>query len=156
DTSFVDMAGYNAFYQYFPYNLTGSGEPERLAGLDVTESFFPLLGVEPVVGRGFLHEETIRGGRRVILLAHSFWKARFNGRRDIVGQTLSLNGEPNTVIGVMPENFDFGSIFMPGAKADFFRPYYVDEVTNRDGNEFAIIGRLKPGVTLGSAQAEMT
>src|ERR1700686_2836065 len=75
--SFSDMACYNAFFQYNASNLTGSGEPERLSGVDVTETFFSLLGVQPTLGRLFLTEECRRGGRRVAVISNNFWKARF-------------------------------------------------------------------------------
>jgi predicted permease len=154
--SFSDLSGYNAFFQYNAYNLTGSGEPERLSGVDVTETFFSLLGVQPTLGRLFLPEECERGGRRVAILSNSFWKARFAASPQILGQTLAINGEPRVIVGVLPATFDFGSIFVPGAKADIFIPYYVDKQTDREGNEVAIVGRLKPGGTLPAAQSEMT
>ena len=154
--SFSDMAGYNAFFQYNAYNLTGSGEPERLSGLDVTETFFPLLGVQPALGRLFLPEECQRGGRRVAVLSNSFWRARFGANPQVLGQTLSINGAPLVIVGVLPATFDFGSIFVPGAKADIFIPYYIDQTTDRDGNEVAIVGRLKPGVSISVAQADMS
>jgi len=154
--SFSDMAAYNAFFQYFTYNLTGAGEPERLSGVDISETFFPVLGVKPVLGRLFLPEESIRGGRQAIILSNGFWKARLGGRREVVGQTLTINGEPMTVVGVLPDTFDFGSIFAPGAHVDFFLPYYIDTETDSIGDEAAIVGRLKPGVTLASAQPELT
>jgi putative ABC transport system permease protein len=154
--SFSDMAGYNAFFQYNAYNLTGGGEPERLSGVDVTETFFSLLGVQPTLGRLFLSEECQRGGRRVAVLSNSFWKARFGGNPQILGQTLAINGEPRVIVGVLPATFDFGSIFVPGATADIFIPYYIDKETDGEGNEVAIVGRLKPGVGIPAAQQEMT
>ena len=154
--SFSDMAGYNAFFQYNAYNLTGNGEPERLSGVDVTETFFPLLGVRPTLGRLFLPEECQRGGRRVAVLSNNFWKARFGANRQILGQSLAINGEPRVIVGVLPATFDFGSIFVPGATADIFIPYYIDKQTDGEGNEIAIVGRLKPGVTISGAQPEMT
>ncbi len=154
--SFSDMAGYNAFYQYSAYNLNAGGEPERLSGLDVTETFFSVLGVQPAVGRLFLPEECQRGGRRAVILSNGFWKAQFAGRREAVGQTLTINGVTAEIVGVLPATFEFGSIFVPGAKADIFIPYFVDKQTDSHNNEFAIVARLKPGVTIGAAQSEMT
>jgi predicted permease len=154
--SFSDMAGYNAFFQYNAYNLTGAGDPERLSGVDVTETFFSLLGVRPALGRLFLPDECQRGGRRLVILSNAFWKARFAANPQVPGQTLTINGEPRVIAGVLPATFDFGSIFVPGAKADIFLPYYIDKQTDNEGNEVAIIGRLKPGVSLSAAQSDMT
>jgi len=153
--SFSDMAGYNAFFQYSAYNLNGVGEPERLSGVDVTETFFSVLGVQPALGRFFLPDECQRGGRRTVILSNGFWKARFAESPQVLGKTLIINGQPLVIIGVLPATFDFRSIFVPASKADIFVPYYVDKQTDNDGNEIAIVGRLKPGVTVGAAQSEM-
>jgi putative ABC transport system permease protein len=153
--SFSDMAGYNAFFQYSAYNLNGVGEPERLSGVDVTETFFSVLGVQPALGRFFLPDECQRGGRRTVILSNGFWKARFAQNPQVLGQTLTINGQPRVIIGVLPATFNFSSIFVPAAKADIFVPYYVDKERDNDGNEVAIVGRLKPGVTVGAAQSEM-
>lgn len=153
---FSDMAAYNAFFQYFTYNLTGSGVPERLSGVDVSETFFSVLGVKPVLGRTFLPEESERGGPRAVMLSNGFWKTRLGARPEIVGQQLIVNGAPMVVVGVLPPTFNFASIFAPGAKADIFVPYFVDAQTDAIGNEAAIIGRLKPGIALAEAQPELT
>src|SRR6266849_5566143 len=152
---FTDMAAYNAFFPYNSYNLTGSGDPERLIGVDVTESFFSLVGVHPAMGRTFLPEECQRNGRQVAILSHGFWKSKFAANPGIVGQALTMNGAPFVVVGVMPADFDFASVFVPGARVDLFLPRFIDQETNSHGNEVAIIGRLKPGVTLAAAKAEM-
>ncbi len=86
------------------------------------------------------------------LLSYAFWKRQFGGDRSIVGQTIELNNTPVTVVGVLPDTFDFGSVFSPGAKVDLFTPYIMDDFRD-DGNDLALIGRLKPGVTLAQAQA---
>jgi len=153
--SFSELAGYNAFFPYISYNLTGRGEPERAIGIDVTETFFPLLGVQPLLGRNFLPEECVRNGRLAVILANSYWKRRFASDPAIVGQSLTINDKAMTVVGVLPPTFDFASVFVPSAKIDFFLPRYIDKDTNSHGNEVAIIGRIKPGVALGAAQTEM-
>ena len=153
---FADMAAYNAFFPYFTYNLTGNGQPERLTGIDVTGNFFHLLGIKPQLGRLFAPEECIRTGRKAAILSNGFWKAKFAANPAIIGQKLIINGEPVVVVGVLPASFDFGSVFSPGAHIQIFVPRYIDAGTNSDGNEVAIIGRLKPGVSLGSARSELT
>ena len=83
-------------------------------GLTVAGNFFQTLGVEPSLGRLFTAEECLHNSRPVVLLSHAFWKRQYAGDRGIVGQAIDLNGTPVTVIGVLPESFDFGSIFSPG------------------------------------------
>jgi len=154
--SFSKMAAYNAFFPYVSYNLTGKGDPERLLGVGVTEGFFSLLGVQPAIGRFFLPEECVRGARSVVVLTYGFWKTKLAADPKIAGQMLIINGAPVEVIGVAPPSFDFVSVFTPGARVDLFTPHYIDRESDRHGNELAIIGRLKPGVTLAAAQTEMS
>jgi predicted permease len=89
----------------------------------------------------------------VALLSYAFWKRQFAGKPEIVGQAINLNGSPTTVIGVLPETFDFGSVFSPGAKVDLYTPVIMEDIREW-GNTLALVGRLKPGVTLPQAQAE--
>ena len=89
-----------------------------------------------------------------MLLSHSFWMRRFAADPEIVGQPITLNNKPTTVVGVLPASFDFGSVFSPGARIDFLLPLPICEETNRYGNTLAVIGRLKPKVTIQTAQAE--
>ncbi|MEX2301304.1 MAG: ABC transporter permease [Bryobacterales bacterium] len=153
--SFEDIAGYFAFFDYGSYNLVGQGEPERLVGVGVTENFLPLLGVQPQLGRNFVSEECIWNGRPAALLTHSLWERRFASDPAIVGQSITLNDKPTTVVGVLPASFDFASVFSPGSRIDMLTPFPVADETDRWGNTLAVIGRLKPGVTIGSAQAEL-
>jgi predicted permease len=88
-----------------------------------------------------------------VLLSHAFWKRQYSGDRGIVGQAIELNGTPVTVIGVLPESFDFGSIFSPGYKVDMYGPVIFDDIRD-EGNAMALVARLKPGVPLAQAQAE--
>ncbi|MEO8368481.1 MAG: ABC transporter permease [Candidatus Solibacter sp.] len=155
--SFSDMAGWGVFGAG-DWHLTGTGEPERVTGVPVTQNFFPLLGVVPALGRGFTAEE---GRQRVwapqaVLLSHGFWQRRFAGDASIVGSKLMFNNRPVTVVGVMPASFDFGSMFAPGTPVDIFVPWPLTEETNRQGNTMAIIGRLRPGAGVQGAQAEFT
>jgi len=153
--SFVDIAGYFAFYGVGDSVLTGKGAPERLSGVPVSENFLPLLGVQPVIGRQFSHEECKWNGPRVAMLSHGFWVRRFASDPGIVGRTLTLDNQPVLVVGVMPAEFDFSSIFAPASRIDLIFPFPLTAETNRWGNTMAMVGRLKPGVTAAQAQAEI-
>src|SRR6185437_2396290 len=116
-------------------------------------NFFQTLEVEPMLGRLFTAEESLSHTRPVVLLSYPFWKRQFHADRSIVGKAIDLNGTPVTVVGVMPKTFDFGSVFSPGSKVDLFAPFIMHDFQD-DGNDLALMGRLKPGVTLAAAQAE--
>jgi putative ABC transport system permease protein len=152
--SFEDLAAYFAFFDYGSYTLTGSGEPERLRGVGVSQNFLDLLGVNPAIGRQFEDDECVWNGKEAALLSHSFWTRRFGSDPGIVGQSITLNNKPTTIVGVLPPSFDFGSIFSPGSRIDLLLPFPICEQTNRWGNTLAVVGRLKTGVTLQAAQAE--
>jgi len=151
--SFQDITAYDAFFGQVGYKLTGRGEPERLAGLPVAQNFFPMLGIQPVLGRQFVKEEFQKNGRKAALLSHALWDQRFGADPRIVGQSLTLNNEAVTVVGVLPATFDFGSVFSPGTKVDIYLPVIMDNIRN-NGNELSLIGRLKPGVSLEAARRE--
>jgi predicted permease len=156
--SFSDLAGWDAFYGVGDSKLTGSGEAERLTSVPVTQNFFSLLGVQPAIGRPFTAEEC-QGRFRAppaVVLTYGFWQRRFASDPGVVGRKLTLNDSPMTVVGVLPASFDFGSVFAPGTVIDAFIPYPLTDETNRHGNEMSVVGRLRPGVTIGSAQAEFT
>ncbi len=153
--SFSDLAAYFAFYGVGDNLLSGQGEPERLSGVPVSQNFFPLLGVEPQVGRLFNTEECRWHGPKAVLLSHGLWERRFAADPGIVGRALTLNNEPYTVVGVLPASFDFASVFAPGSHFDLYFPFPLSPETNRWGNTLAIVGRLKPGVTVDRAQAEL-
>jgi predicted permease len=153
--SFTDLAAYFAFYGVGDNNLTGQGEPERLSGVPVSENFFPLLGVTPEIGRLFTPEECTGSGPKAVLLSHGLWERRFASDRGIVGRALTISDEAVSVVGVLPESFDFSSVFAPGSHIDLYSPFPLNDRTNRWGNTLAIVGRLKPGVTPAAAQAEL-
>jgi predicted permease len=154
--SYSDLAAYFAFYGVGDNKMTGQGEPERLSGVPVSENFFPVLGVNPQIGRLFTADECKWKGPRAVLLSHGFWQRRFDADRAIVGRPLTLNDEPYTVIGVLPAWFDFAEVFAPGSHFDLYFPFPLTPETNRWGNTLAIVGRLKPGVTAAAAQSELT
>ena len=153
--SFSDLAAYFAFYGVGDNLLSGQGEPERLSGVPVSENFFQLLGIQPQIGRLFNAQECKWNGPKAVLLGHGIWEKRFSSDPALVGRAITLNNEPYTVVGVLPAAFDFASIFAPGSHFDLYFPFPLSPETNRWGNTMAIIGRLKPGVAFGRAQAEL-
>jgi predicted permease len=151
--SFQEMTGYFAFFGFISRTLTG-GEPERLSVVDVAPRFFDVLRVPPATGRLFLQSDHHHGGTpRAALLTHGFWQRRFAGASGLVDTTLTINGAPVTIVGILPEDFDFSSTFTPGTRVDMFLPADLD-VLRPMGNTLALVGRLKPGVTLMEARAE--
>ena len=156
NSSFSDLAAYFAFYGVGDSKLTGSGEPERLSGVPVSDNFFPLLGVRPQLGRLFTADECKWNGPKAVRMSDGLWKRRFASDPGIVGRRLTLNDEPVTVAGVLPASFDFASVFAPGSHIDLYFPFPLTTETNRWGNTLAIIGRLKPGVTVQGAQSEFS
>ncbi len=152
--AFSDVAAYYAFYGTGDSKMTGDGEPERLSGVPVSQNLFPLLGVQPQVGRLFTEEECKGNRPNVVLLSAGFWKRRFASDPAITGRKLTLNDRPFTVVGVMPASFDFASVFAPGSRTDLFFPLPLTPEVNRQGNTLSMIARLKPGVSVHQAQAE--
>jgi len=156
--SFSDLAGWSGFYRPGDNELTGIGEPERLTSVPVTENFFALLGVQPAIGRSFTTEEC-RGrysAPPALLLNHNSWRRRFASDPSVLGRKLMLNNQPVTVVGVLPASFDFASVFAPGTPVDIFVPWPLNDRRKPTGNTMKVIGRLKPGATVGGAQAELT
>jgi predicted permease len=152
--SFEELGAYFAFFDYERFTLLDHGEPRRLRGVGVSKNFLDVLGVRPLLGRGFTDEECIWNGRKAALLSHAFWQQHFNGERDVVGRTVTLNGEPTEVVGVLPPWFDFDSVFAPGTEVQLLLPFPLVEQTARWGNTIFAIGRLKPPATMRQAQAE--
>jgi predicted permease len=151
--SFQSVSGYFAFTGPDNFKLIGHEQPVPLTGILVAEGFFQTLAVQPALGRLFKAEEFVKHAQPVALLTYPVWKRQFGGDRTLVGRTVDLNNTSVTVIGVLPETFDFGTVFSPGAKVDLFTPYIMDDFRD-DGNDLALIGRLKQGVTLAQAQRE--
>jgi predicted permease len=136
------------------FNLTGSGEPQRVAAARITANLIPTLEVAPVLGRSFLPEEEKVGANRVVLVSYGLWQRQFGGDRSLVNKTIQLNGESYTVLGVMPPDFQFPALrelWVPLVMDPAKEPWRADR-TNRN---LAVFGRLKPGVTLDQANAEM-
>lgn len=153
--SFQDVTGYFPFSTVNNERLTVRGEPVPATAVGVVANFFQVLGVQPMLGRLFTSDEAQKNSHPVVLLSNAFWKRQFAADAAIVGKAIDLNGAPATVVGVLPASFDFGAVFSPGEKVDFFSPMILDDA--RDwGNILTLIGRLKPGVSVAHAQAETT
>jgi predicted permease len=154
--SFSGIGGYSPFYGAGDILLSGGGEPERLTGVPVTGTFFPVLGLTPQLGRFFSAEECGWKAPKTVVLSNGFWRRRFAGDPDVIGRQLILDGEPATIIGVLPAAFDFAAIFTPGSRADLFYPFPLTPETDSQGNALALIARLRQRANLSTAQAEAT
>ncbi|HEX9760148.1 MAG TPA: ABC transporter permease, partial [Candidatus Acidoferrales bacterium] len=130
------------------YNLTGGSLPERVTGSLVSHDFFRVLGVQPVLGRGFTAEEDSPGGPSVVILTDGVWKRLFGADPGVLGRTVRLNERPYEVIGVLPPGF------APDRSAEIFVPLRLSERTFDPGTNYAVTARLKPGVTLEQARAD--
>jgi putative ABC transport system permease protein len=139
--------------------LTDAGTPERLSGGLVTSSMVRVLGLTPVIGRGFSTDDERPGGGRVVLLGEAFWRGRFGGNPSIVGQSLTLDGERHEVVGVLPRGFRaLGRTQISTTAGDWqiVLPYIIDPTRENRGNRIVrVIGRLRPGATVASAREEM-
>ena len=133
------------------FNASGAGEAERAAVVQTQANFFSLLGVEPLLGRTFLKGEDQAGQNHVAVLSYGFWERHFGGRKDAVGASLELNEEKFTVLGVMPAWFHFL------ASADIWVPMDMSPkaLGPRGEHQYRALGRLKPGVAVAKAQAEL-
>jgi putative ABC transport system permease protein len=140
--------------QYWTANLTGRDRPEQLNGLQLTADMFHLLGVSPALGRTFSDGEDQPGNERVIVLSHGLWQRRFGGDANIINQQITLDGQSYTIIGVMPKEFQFAPFW--ATRAEMWSPLNLaPRLTDRGGQSLRIFARLKEGVTVGQAQAEM-
>jgi len=133
-------------------NLTADGEPENVSAFGVTANFFPLLGVQPLLGRTFLPEDDRPEANRVVILAYRLWQSRYGGERAILGRDILLNGEKHNVVGVMPAGFEFLDssirLWVPMA-------FEQSDLTNRGSHYLTVVGRTKPGVSAARAQADV-
>lgn len=134
-------------------NLTGGDKPEFLPAIQVSTDFFSVLGVKPELGRTFLPGEDQAGHDHEVILAHDFWLSRFPGDRNIVGRQITLNNEPYTIVGVMGPQITY-----PDFNQKIWKPlvWSAKERANRGEHHSLVVARLKPGVELKQAQAEMT
>ena len=143
-----------ALYHNEDYNFTGMGEAERLSGYMVSADFFETLGVKPVLGRHFRADDDQVGAAPIVILGGGFWKRRFGASPDMVGKSINLNGTSHTIVGVIPASFSFY-----GHDRDVYTPigqwndpsFHDRRIVFSSG----MVGRLKPGVTLSMAKADM-
>jgi putative ABC transport system permease protein len=145
--------GMAAAQPYLDVSLTGAGEPERLSGMRVTASYFPTLGVPALLGRTFSSAEDRPGQDRVVVLTHGLWQRRFASDPGVIGKTVALDGGKYVVIGVMPASF------RPDFLPQLWTPLALTSPSGpkaRDDRSLVIFARLKPGVSLAQARAEMT
>src|SRR5262249_26195838 len=147
--SFSDIAA----YVNLPagVNLTGDGEPQRVEARYATSGFFPLLGIEPAAGRNFTPEENKPGATPAVMLTHRLWQTRFESNRSAIGRNISLDGQSYLVVGVLPASFQLAST------TDLWLPVglYPDNLTSHVHHEYSVIARLKRGVSVAEAQAEI-
>jgi len=140
-----------ALYRWWSTNLAGVEQPERIQGFLVTANFFDALGMKPIMGRNFTEEENSPGKDSVAIITHSLWQRRFGGDPNIINKQLKLNSITRTVIGVMPERFNFPK------GAEIYAPLAMTPALmgSRDSHGYYVIGRLKSGVSMTSAQADI-
>ncbi|MGB9009959.1 MAG: ABC transporter permease [Candidatus Acidiferrales bacterium] len=143
------------------FNLSAGERPERVYGAVASRNFFRLVGINPMIGRGFAPEDAASEEQNVVVLGNALWRSQFGGNREILGGTVLLNGEPHTVIGVMPPEFDFPDNAQLWVPARFTVPSHpmepnADPSARFDAHYFDTYGRLKPGITPTQGEAPMT
>jgi predicted permease len=146
-TSFSALGAYTEL----PAVVSAPDIAERVPGAVVSAEVFPVLGVHPVLGRGVLPEEDRAGGAPVVLLGYELWQRRFAGDSGVIGKRIRVNGSPYTVVGVMPPRFsfpEFAQLWLPLAQAAHDAP--------RSARDYDVVARLRPGIGIARAQAEMT
>jgi predicted permease len=148
--SFTQMAAAEAWGG----TLANQDKPEMISGLRMGDGLFELLGVQPLLGRTLQAEDFQPGKDHVLVLSHKLWQRAFGGDPGILGQSLSLSGESYTVVGIMPPKFQFPPFW--STRAEMWTPLELSSrATSRGGNSLRVFGRLKPGVSLEQAQAEI-
>ncbi|MGD8699340.1 MAG: ABC transporter permease, partial [Gemmatimonadales bacterium] len=143
--AFSHLAG----FRYGPHSITGQDEPQRIMGCEVSADFLSALAIQPLLGRGFRPEEEKEGAERVALIGAGLWQSRFGGDPSVIGETITLDGESVTIVGVLPSSFRF-----PDA-SDVWTPFRLSRTENRGRNTIGVIGRLRPGTGIEAAEADM-
>ena len=158
--TFVDWKNRNHVFEqvgaaeYWTPNLTGTNNPEKLWALHVSPEIFPMLGVQPLLGRFLLPEEAQPGKEHVVLLDYRLWQSHFAGDPTVLSRSVTLNGEGYTVVGVMPPEFKFAPFW--ATKSQLWAPLALGpRITDRNGGSLRVFARLKPGVTLVQAQSDV-
>jgi putative ABC transport system permease protein len=159
NTAFEDVVAFGGATA----TLTGDGDPEQLSGTAVTPGYFEVVGVQPALGRTFQPEEYQLGRDRVVILGHALWQRRYGSDKNIINRTVTLDGNSWTVVGVMPPGLyptrptTAGRLDFDESGQDYWRPmsYIVHFAALRGAHILGVLGRLKPGVTIDQAQADM-
>jgi predicted permease len=142
-------------------NLTGDGEPERIGAIHVSSNLLPMLGAHAAHGRLFTPQEDVAGGAGTAVLGHGTWMRRYGGNPRVIGRSLNINGKSYEIVGVLPRSFSLPREVMPtlngaeDAEVLLPLPLAADAASNRDHEDYNIVARLRPGVTIRQAQAEM-
>ncbi len=140
--------------EYWTPNLTGIDNPEKLWALHVSTSIFPMLGVQPLLGRVFLPQEQETGKEHEVLLSFQLWQRHFAGDPNVLGRSMELSGEAYTIVGVMPREFGFAPFW--ATKSELWAPLALGpRLRERGGASLRVFARLRPGVTFAQAQGEM-
>ena len=148
--SFDHMSAAFAIPEY-GLNISGAGDPERVPAALASQDFLPALGIQTIAGRNFLPDEDRPGGPPAVLISNALWQRRFHSDPAAIGRTLTVDGIPRTIVGVVPHHL--GEM----VKADLWLPTQINPNSpERQNHNFGIVARLKPGVTLAQARAEMT
>ena len=157
--NFIDTRDQNqtlaeiAPFAIWPANLTGQGDTERLQGIRISANAMQMLGVEAVAGRTLVPDDDNPNNTRVVMLSYGLWQRRFGGSSETMGKAMTLNGDPYTVVGVLPPRF-----FIPNAETEIMIPLRMNQDprrTERGSNFLRVVARLKPGVTPAQAQADL-
>src|SRR5580658_3625179 len=148
NTSFVDIGAYNGD----SFNVTGTGEPEHVPGMDVTDGTLPLLGVTPALGRLFTRQDDTPSAPATVLLSYAYWQQKFGGATSVIGTSITMDGKARQIIGVLPRGFHF----LNAPDASLVIPFQWDRSKTKLGNfSQSALARLKPGVTIEQASADM-
>jgi putative ABC transport system permease protein len=139
-------------YSFDAFTLTGNGEPKNVFATQVKANFFSTLRVRPLLGRGFLEGEDVPDGPHTVILTYGYWRSDFGADPNVIGRTVRLDGNPVTIIGVLPRDFQFSPATNP-----LWVPLHpgVDPATRRSLRWLNVVGRLAPGVSMQQAQAEI-
>ena len=148
NTTFQDIGAYTGD----SFSVTGIGEPEQVNGLDVTDGTLPLLGVVPAVGRLFTREDDSPGTPETVLISYGYWHQKFGGDSTVIGRSITADGKPRQIIGVLPQGFHF----LDEKDAAIIAPFKWDRSKTKLGNfSYRALARLKPGVTMEQASADV-
>ncbi len=146
--SFTDIG----LYTGDSVSVTGIAEPEQVAATDVTDGALPLLGAKPALGRLFSREDDFPGTPETVVVTYGYWKRKFGGETSVLGRTLTVDGKPRQIIGVLPQNFQF----MDNYDTELFLPFQWDRTKRFLGNfSYRGVARLRPGVTQAQASADV-